>query len=190
MSYSKDVVIKDAVLDDVVAASADVAARHGATVTRTYDRVLRGYAATMSEQDARRTAADPAVACVEQDQLARASADRPDPPSWGQDRVDQRDLSLDRNYAYGTIADNVDAYLIDTGINLSHNDFGARAVSGHDFVDNDADATDRNGHGTHVAGTVGGTRYGPAKGVSPHAVRCSTVPVPGATRVSSTVSTG
>ncbi|RZQ60902.1 S8 family peptidase [Amycolatopsis suaedae] len=154
------VVLKDGMS---VQSAQDVAGRHGGVVKRTFSAALRGFSATMSEQQARRAAADPAVAYVEQNRVVRASADQLNPPSWGLDRVDQRDLPLDSKYSYATTASNVTAYIIDTGILISHNDFGGRASHGYDFVDNDADATDCNGHGTHVAGTVAGTAHGVAK---------------------------
>ncbi|RZS37141.1 peptidase inhibitor I9 [Herbihabitans rhizosphaerae] len=148
-----------------------LARRFGGQIKHTYSSALRGYAATMNEADAKRLAADPSVAYVEQDQVVHASDDQPNPPSWGQDRVDQRALPLNQNYSYSTTAANVNAYVIDTGILVSHNDFGGRAKHGRDTVDNDNDSTDCNGHGTHVAGTIGGTAHGLAKAVTLTAVR-------------------
>jgi subtilisin family serine protease len=148
-----------------------LAAKYGGQVTHRYSAALRGYAAKMTERQAKRVAADPAVAYVEADQVFSKVADQANPPSWGLDRVDQRGLPLNATYSYATTASNVHAYVIDTGINLTHSDFGGRAVSGPDMVDNDADATDCDGHGTHVAGTVGGAAHGLAKAVRLHAVR-------------------
>ncbi|WP_436492366.1 S8 family peptidase [Actinokineospora sp. HUAS TT18] len=154
------------------AQTADALARqYGGTVKHRYSAALHGYAATMTEAQAKKVAADPAVAYVEADQVMKLEADQLNPPSWGLDRVDQRDLPLNQKYTYATTASNVTAYIIDTGINLTHNDFGGRATSGRDTVDNDNDATDCQGHGTHVAGTVGGGAYGLAKGVKLKAVR-------------------
>ncbi|WP_290049626.1 S8 family peptidase [Amycolatopsis solani] len=149
----------------------EVTSRHGGTVARTFSAALRGFTGTMSETQAKRIAADPAVSTVEQNKVVRASADQLNPPSWGLDRVDQRNLPLDQKYSYSTTASNVHAYVIDTGINLTHSTFGGRATSGYDFVDNDSNATDCQGHGTHVAGTIGGSQYGLAKEVKLVAVR-------------------
>jgi subtilisin family serine protease len=157
---------------DGVAARADsTAAKYDGTVKYTYHAAMHGFAATMSEQDAKYLAADPAVEFVQQSQKVKLVTDQPNPPSWGQDRVDQRDLPLDKNYSYSTTASNVHAYVIDTGIETTHPEFGGRATSGFDAVDNDNDATDCNGHGTHVSGTIGGSTYGLAKEVQLVAVR-------------------
>jgi subtilisin family serine protease len=136
-----------------------------------YSSAVAGFQAHLGAEKARRLAADPAVASVEQDAISSASDVQSNPPSWGLDRADQKTLPLNRSYAYSTTASNVTAYIIDTGLSTSHTDFGGRASSGYDFVDNDTDANDCNGHGTHVAGTVGGATYGIAKGVKLVGVR-------------------
>ncbi|MCT2581913.1 S8 family peptidase [Actinophytocola gossypii] len=156
------------VLEDT-AEPAAVAAKHDARVTHTFEAALHGYAATMSEADAKRTAADPAVAYVEQNRVVAALETQPNPPSWGLDRVDQRSLPLDNSYTYPNTASNVTAYIIDTGIRTSHQDFGGRASWGTNTVD--SNDTDCNGHGTHVAGTVGGSAHGIAKEVDLVAVK-------------------
>ncbi|NUT45791.1 MAG: S8 family serine peptidase [Saccharothrix sp.] len=157
------------VLEDGVGVDA-LAAEVGASVTHRYHSALRGFAATMSERDARRLAARPGVAYVAQDQRVHVLADQPNPPSWGLDRVDQRDLPLDRNYGYATTAGNVHAYVIDTGIRVSHADFGGRATFDANTT-GDGNNTDCNGHGTHVAGTIGGSSHGVAKAVRLHGVK-------------------
>jgi subtilisin family serine protease len=157
---------------DGVAARADsTAAKYGGTVRHTYSAAMHGFAASMSEQEAKFLAADPAVDFVQQNQTVKLTDDQANPPSWGQDRVDQRDLPLDNNYSFSTTASNVHAYIIDTGVETTHPEFGGRATSGFDAVDNDNDATDCNGHGTHVSGTIGGSTYGLAKEVQIVAVR-------------------
>ncbi|MEV1107114.1 S8 family serine peptidase [Micromonospora sp. NPDC049751] len=144
--------------------------RHGGKVARTYGTALRGFEVTVSAAAAARIAADPAVAYVEQNHTVSISGTQANPPSWGLDRIDQRNLPLDSSYTYPNTASNVHAYIIDTGIRFSHNDFGGRATSGYDAVDGGS-ADDCNGHGTHVAGTVGGSTYGVAKGVQLVGVR-------------------
>ncbi|GLW93999.1 putative Ig domain-containing protein [Actinokineospora globicatena] len=158
-----------AITSNVDRAVADVAARYGATARTTWRNALRGFAASMSPAQARKLAADPAVAMVEQDAVVRATGTQPNPPSWGLDRIDQRNLPLDQNYNYDSTGAGVTAYIIDTGIRTSHRTFGTRATWGTNTVD--TNNTDCHGHGTHVAGTVGGTEYGVAKDVKLVAVK-------------------
>ncbi|WNM40431.1 S8 family peptidase [Micromonospora halotolerans] len=149
--------------------AAGLAKRYGGSVGTVWSAALTGYSATMSPAQARRLAADPAVAYVEQDRVVTTQATQTNPPSWGLDRIDQRSLPLNSSYTYPNTASNVRAYIIDTGIRTTHTDFGGRATWGTNTVD--SNNTDCNGHGTHVAGTVGGTRYGVAKGVRLIAVK-------------------
>ena len=158
------------VLNDVGASAGALAARYGASVQHSYTHALRGFAATMSESAARRLAADPAVAFVTQDAVATAAGPQPNPPSWGLDRIDQRDLPLDSSYTYPNTAPNVRAYIVDTGIRITHQDFGGRAVWGTNTTGDGID-TDCHGHGTHIAGTVGGTAHGVAKEIALVAVK-------------------
>ncbi|MBH5338699.1 S8 family peptidase [Streptomyces pactum] len=165
------VTFKDSVARaDVPASAKALAQRHAGEVRFTYTAALRGFAVRMTERQAKKLAADPSVARVEADGVAYAVGTQPNPPSWGLDRIDQRDLPVDRSYTYRT-ASGVDAYIVDSGIRMSHQDFGGRAVSGYDFIDDDSNASDCHGHGTHVAGTVGGNSYGVAKDVKLIGVR-------------------
>ena len=92
-------------------------------------------------------------------------------PVWGLDRIDQVSLPLDSKYNYASNGNGVKVYVVDTGIRLSHSQFGGRAMTGKDFVTPGGTAADCNGHGTHVAGTIGGSTYGVAKGTTLVAVR-------------------
>jgi subtilisin family serine protease len=148
--------------------SADLARDYGARVRRTFGAALDGFEATMSEAAAKRLAADPSVAYVEQNQRVSLFTTQTG-ATWGIDRIDQRARPLSTTYTYTATADNVTAYIIDTGIRYTHGDFGGRARFGYDAVG--SGGVDCNGHGTHVAGTVGGNTYGVAKRVQLVGVR-------------------
>ncbi|GLW92918.1 S8 family peptidase [Actinokineospora globicatena] len=166
------VVFKDGASDAPTtnAKALDLARKHGGKVSNTYVASLRGFAVKLDEAAAKRLAADPSVAYVQQDGVARMS-DTQTNPTWGLDRIDQTNLPLDQKYTYANTASNVTAYILDTGIYKAHTEFEGRAKDGYDFIDNDADASDCQGHGTHVAGTVGSKTYGVAKKVNLVAVR-------------------
>lgn len=142
----------------------------GGEIYYTYDAALTGFAASLPEQALNGLVHNPNVEYIEADQVVSLEATQ-SPATWGIDRIDQRALPLSNSYTYDFTGAGVTAYIIDTGILFSHSEFSGRATSGWDFVDNDSDATDCNGHGTHVAGTVGGATYGVAKGVSLVALR-------------------
>jgi subtilisin family serine protease len=144
-------------------------AQLGGHVDHVYTTALSGFAVTLPTTDAQQLATLPGVAAVEQDAPVQLS-DTQSAPTWGLDRIDQRALPLSSTYSYTATGAGVTAYIIDTGIEFAHRDFGGRAVSGYDGVDGGS-ADDCNGHGTHVAGTVGGSAYGVAKGVRLVAVR-------------------
>ncbi|EME52793.1 S8 family peptidase [Amycolatopsis decaplanina] len=176
------VVLKPTAVGQGVAAANEVTAnvaskaqgltgQYGTTLSRTYGSALNGFSIKADEAAAKRLAADPQVAYVVQNKTFKISETQENPPSWGLDRVDQADLPLDDKYTYPNKADNVTAYVIDTGVRGSHATFGDRATGGKDFIDNDDTPNDEHGHGTHVAGTIGGTEYGLAKGVKIVGVR-------------------
>jgi len=156
---------------DRVAASAVAA---GGTVSVTYRAVIKGFAATLSAEALAVVRANPQVAFVEADGVVTAdvepSDEQPDPP-WGLDRIDQRDLPLDQTYEYDWTGAGATAYIIDTGMRITHEEFEGRASYGYDMVDDDEVAEDCHGHGTHVGGTVGGKTYGVAKEVDLVAMR-------------------
>ncbi|GAA3009283.1 S8 family peptidase [Actinokineospora diospyrosa] len=143
-----------------------LAGRYGAQVDRHYTAALSGFSARLTKSGAKALAADPSVAHVVPDSPVRAYGDQLNPPSWGLDRVDQRKLPLDKHYRYATPAPNVTAFILDTGVRATHVDFGGRVRGGRDFVDNDDNPDDQHGHGTFLAGIIGGKEYGLAKGVT------------------------
>jgi subtilisin family serine protease len=144
-------------------AAADLTGTYGGTVRSTYTKALNGFSAAMTATQARRLAADPRVAFVEQDTAVKRAGTQVNPP-WGLDRIDQAGLPLNNTYNYDTDGSTATSYVLDSGIRVSHQEFGGRASHGYDFVDNDADASDcGEGHGTSVAGVIGGNTYGVAK---------------------------
>lgn len=128
-----------------------------------YDADLRGFAADLTAKQLRALKRDPRVKFIEQDERVKET-DTEANPGWGLDRIDQRSLPLDDRYHYpSTGGDGITVYVVDTGIYASSSDFGSRASFGANTVDQTN--TDANGHGTHVAGIIGGTKWGVAKRV-------------------------
>ena len=161
------VVLKDSADSSTVAR--DHARAHGARVHDVYGAALEGYAATIPAGRLSALQRDRRVKYVEPDGIAYAVTTQ-DNATWGLDRIDQRSRPLSGTYDYTNTGSGVTAYIIDTGIRFSHNEFGGRATSAFDAVDGGS-ADDCDGHGTHVAGTVGGATYGVAKQVQLKAVR-------------------
>ena len=155
------------------ARSAVVANAHarsaGARILAVYGAALKGYAARLTPAQLAAVRADPRVAFVEADRTVSLSTTQTN-ATWGLDRIDQRARPLSTTFTYFNTGAGVRAYIIDTGIRFSHSQFGGRASTGFDAVDGGS-ADDCNGHGTHVAGTVGGSTYGVAKGVALIGVR-------------------
>jgi subtilisin family serine protease len=162
------------VLRDSVARAAPVAAEHsqrfGGEVRYVYEHALKGYAGSFAEGQLGALLADGRVTSVEPDTEVTAFTTQAN-ATWGIDRIDQRALPLSGSFTYTSTGAGVKAYIIDTGIHATHSEFGSRVLQGRDTVDGALPAADCNGHGTHVAGTVGGMTWGVAKTVTLVAVR-------------------
>jgi subtilisin family serine protease len=154
----------------VAAVAQEMSRAHGGAVTSVYQYALKGFAVQLSADQAASLTNDARVAYVEPDQVYTTLATQT-PATWGLDRVDQRDLPLNNTYTYNQTGQGVQAYIIDTGIRASHQEFGGRIGNGFTSINDGNGTNDCNGHGTHVAGTTGGTTYGLAKQVTLHAVR-------------------
>ncbi|RJF72845.1 S8 family peptidase [Deinococcus cavernae] len=141
----------------------------GLTLLQVYGTAVQGFAARLSAQNLSHLRLDPRVKYIEQDAISASSATQSG-ATWGLDRIDQRNRPLNGSYVYNTTASNVTAYIIDSGIYTGHSQFGGRAFWGGNWT-GDGNNYDCNGHGTHVAGTVGSATYGVAKGIRLIAVK-------------------
>ena len=146
-------------------AFATAEAATGSQILSVYTSAINGFAAMLNASALERLAKDPNVESIEQDRIVVLQGDQVDPP-WGLDRVDQRSGTRNSRYSYTNTGTGVTAYVIDTGVMASHIDFGGRVGAGYTVYDDGRGTTDCNGHGTHVAGTIGGSTYGIAKAVS------------------------
>ena len=146
-------------------AFATIEAAMGSQILSVYTAAINGFAAVLDASALERLAKDPSVESIEQDRIVVLQGDQVNPP-WGLDRVDQRSRTRNSRYSYTNTGTGVTAYVIDTGILASHIDFGGRVGAGYTVYSDGRGTTDCNGHGTHVAGTIGGSTYGIAKAVS------------------------
>ncbi|MBQ1084429.1 MULTISPECIES: S8 family peptidase [unclassified Nocardiopsis] len=154
------------VLEDTITTSSVSPASLGISesqVNHTYEETINGYSAELSAAEVEELRAQDGVAYIEQ--VGEATTMVP----WGLDRIDQEDLPLDGSYTTESDGSGTSVYIIDTGIDDSHPDFGGRAEVGFDATG--GDGGDRQGHGTHVAGTVGADSYGVAPGASLYGVK-------------------
>jgi aqualysin 1 len=145
-------------------------ADYGGVATNIYAYAINGFSAQLTEEQALKLSHDPRVKLVEEDSVMELTATQTNPP-WGLDRIGQASLPLNNSYSYTTTGSGVNVYIIDTGIRRTHTQFGGRALVGFDAIGDGRNTSDCNGHGTHVAGTVGGATYGVAKNVRLFAVR-------------------
>ena len=162
------VVLQDSV-QGVGALASALADQYEGRVGLTFSHALKGFTITLTQDEVAALENNPLVDYVEEDGVMTISTTQPN-AMWGLDRIDQRSLPLDTTFNFTNTGSGVDAYIIDTGIRFSHSDFGGRAITGFDAVDGGS-ADDCNGHGTHVSGTVGGSTFGVAKGVTLVGVR-------------------
>jgi subtilisin family serine protease len=164
------VVFKPDAVQNIPAAAQALATAHGGEVTFVYEHALEGFAVQIPAGRAKGLENDPRVAYVEADQVVEAVATQ-SPATWGLDRIDQRNLPLNNTYNYNQTGTGVHAYIIDTGVRGTHQEFTGRMGNGYTAISDGNGSNDCNGHGTHVAGTTGGTTYGVAKQVTIHPVR-------------------
>jgi len=144
--------------------------KYKARVNETWRHAVKGLVVEMTPEEAELLSADPGVALVEEDGIMSIDAIQTG-ATWGLDRIDQANLPLSGSYSYNAEGAGVTAYIIDTGIRASHGEFEGRAAVGADFSAGTQTGVDCHGHGTHVAGTLGGKTYGVAKRASLVAVR-------------------
>ncbi|EMG9696073.1 S8 family peptidase [Acinetobacter baumannii] len=148
----------------------NIAKQHAGKVLQSYDTVLKGFAIYLPDTAGaafiEAMKKNLHVLSVESDTIVNIDATTQSNPDWGLDRIDQKALPLNSTYSYLQTGSGTTAYIVDTGILSSHQEFSGRVLSGYTAISDGNGTTDCNGHGTHVAGTVGGTTYGVAKNVN------------------------
>lgn len=165
------VVLNDDVNETEVDRESDrICKLRNAKKNRSFKYALKGFSVNLSAVEIEEVRKDPRVKYIEQDQIVTVVTTQ-SPATWGLDRLDQPALPLNGSYTYEKNGSTVDAYIFDTGIKLDHAEFTGRLLTGYNSVTIGASPNDGNGHGTHVAGTVGGTKYGVAKGIKLIAVK-------------------
>ncbi|WNG38700.1 S8 family serine peptidase [Archangium violaceum] len=168
------VVLREDMKDVALRGSADMARElvvaRGGEVLHTYERALKGFWVKLPPGQVRELLGDPRVAYIEENGIVSVSGTQTS-ATWGIDRIDQPSLPLNKTYNYNFDGTGVHAYIIDTGMRLTHSQFSGRMGSGFDAITAGGTGADCHGHGTHVAGTVGGTTWGVAKKVTLHPVR-------------------
>lgn len=165
------IVVLDADPSNSTLVSDAVSAAHGIATDRVFTAVLAGFTTVMTEAQADAVADDPRVAFVERDGVMSIVGTQSPVGSWGQDRIDQRNLPLSGSYTYGETGAGVHFYGLDTGIRSTHVEFTGRMGNGHTEIIDGRGTEDCNGHGTHTASTAAGTTYGVAKLMTVHPVR-------------------
>ena len=170
VTLSDDSVGKYAVESEIAEHGKNLAHAYGGRVKKAFSSAVKGFVAEMSEQQAEAMNAAPNVVSIEEDAYISVTGSQAG-AQWSLDRVDQRNMPIDGTYSYTATGSGVHVYILDTGIRPTHVEFGGRASVATDLVGDGRNGIDCNGHGTHVAGIVGSTTWGVAKGASLHGVR-------------------
>lgn len=150
--------------------SYELSGLYNASVDHIFSSAVKGFSAEMSSEDAELMSSDDRVQYIEEDAEVSAADVQPG-ATWGLDRIDQRTLPLNSAYNFATTGSGVNAYILDSGIRVTHAEFGGRASVAFDALNDGQNGNDCYGHGTHVAGIIGSSTYGVAKGVALRAVR-------------------